>query len=266
MKEPFDLDALITAERESMVRSPESEAATLERLHASVAAGLGPTIDVPNLDLPGTDLAASDPSAVLTGGGAKAGAGAPSLGAGGATAGVGGGLLGSSLVKGIGASVLVAAGVGGGYLIANQPAPPPQVPTEVTAVQSVVPPPSEQVAPELVESEPPAPVEPSDAPTQPKARTKPKPNDTFEGELNQIRKAQGALAAGKNDKALQIIEEHEKDTPRGQFSEDREAVRALASCRRGDPAAKSVAKRFLARYPNSVYVEGVRATCFENER
>ncbi len=290
MTTPKTLQELIAAEKASLVRDEDAQAKTWDKLEMSIAAGVLLPLDVLPLDVPDLPLDGSGLGDALANGGQVAAGGASATGAaagaaGGAAAGAAGGAAsttgaaaaattGSSLLAGAASKVVVGLLVAGGGVGSWYVASTPKVPEAPVAQTVPSAPPVESKAPQApaLEVDPPEAVEQAAA-EAPEAAPSPEPNspkahhrmakDTFDGELQQIRRAQGALAAGQNERALRIVEEHEKQAPRGQFSEDREALRTLALCRAGDAKASRVAKGFLRRFPNSVYVEGVKAACLK---
>ena len=85
---------------------------------------------------------------------------------------------------------------------------------------------------------------------------------TLERELLLLKQAKSALDQGDADKALGVLDQHEKTFPSGVLAEERGATRVLALCAAGRTAeAKSSAKDFLARYPRSPSAVRVRASC-----
>ena len=72
-------------------------------------------------------------------------------------------------------------------------------------------------------------------------------------------RAQTALQRGLGQSALDALAEHRRRFPRGQLTEEREAlvVQALARAGRDDEAAEA-ARRFEARYPSSLLRPVVR--------
>lgn len=75
--------------------------------------------------------------------------------------------------------------------------------------------------------------------------------------------ASSALARGMPDEALEAVERHARDYPRGILVEEREAVevKALVASGRTDEA-KARATSFRARYPKSLLLSAVEAAAF----
>lgn len=73
-----------------------------------------------------------------------------------------------------------------------------------------------------------------------------------------VTRAQTALARGRAGEALEALFEHQRRFPRGQFTEEREAlaIQALARLGRTEQAAAR-AERFRARYPGSMLMRVV---------
>ena len=86
-------------------------------------------------------------------------------------------------------------------------------------------------------------------------------------ELRTLRRVERAQRAGNPRLALALLEELDRDRPRGKLMEERAAARAVAECQStfGDSRAALLA-RFRARYPSSVYSSRVETACAETER
>ncbi len=86
--------------------------------------------------------------------------------------------------------------------------------------------------------------------------------DTFEQELALILRARAALASGKPGEALTALDAHQQQFPRGQFVEDRSALRALSLCAAGRiDEGRRLAQAVIRRAPHSVYVDRLGASC-----
>ena len=70
-----------------------------------------------------------------------------------------------------------------------------------------------------------------------------------------------ALANGDSKRVLELVAEHRRDFPHGQFIEERSASEARAMCRAGKPKAKTKAEQFAARWPSSIHLAAVQHDC-----
>jgi len=70
-----------------------------------------------------------------------------------------------------------------------------------------------------------------------------------------------ALADGDSKRVLELVAEHRRDFPHGQFIEERSASEARAMCRAGKPKAKTKAEQFAARWPSSIHLAAVQHDC-----
>lgn len=114
--------------------------------------------------------------------------------------------------------------------------PPPVVPAVV--VPAVVVPPS--IPAPAVHAEPPP-------------RPLPTPRETLGAERALVGGARAALASGDALAALQALDRHAREFPRGQLREEREALAVLSLARAGRAdAARDRGARFLARHPRSI--------------
>ncbi|MGE3634017.1 MAG: hypothetical protein AB7P00_29220 [Sandaracinaceae bacterium] len=69
-----------------------------------------------------------------------------------------------------------------------------------------------------------------------------------------------ALNRGLTEDALDALARHRAAHPHGTLTEEREALTVQALAAAGQPArARQEAAVFLARYPDSIYAESVRA-------
>jgi hypothetical protein len=86
-------------------------------------------------------------------------------------------------------------------------------------------------------------------------------------ELRILRRVERAQRAGNPRLALALLDELDRDRPRGKLLEERAAARAVAQCSStfGDSRAALLA-RFRARYSSSVYSPRVEAACAETDR
>jgi RNA polymerase sigma-70 factor (ECF subfamily) len=88
------------------------------------------------------------------------------------------------------------------------------------------------------------------------------PGPDVAGEIALLNEAQRALASGQADRALQILDRHAHEFPRGSLAEERAAARILALCALGRvTAARAETAAFVRQSPESPLVERVRAAC-----
>jgi hypothetical protein len=84
----------------------------------------------------------------------------------------------------------------------------------------------------------------------------------IEAELKLLGEAQAALGAGRPERALEILEQHESTFEAGALREERTAARIFALCDLGKvEQARAEAARFLAEAPGSPLAARVRAAC-----
>jgi len=191
---------------------------------------------------------------------------------------------GASVGVGLATKIAIVAFVGtigaGTALWATRDAPSPiAAPPLAQSAQTAMP--LVEAPPRALGEEPPAPAE-QEAPPEPTPTSTPvivappKPStpakkehtephagkDTIEAEVGLLREAQDALRAGRADKALSILEDHEKSFSGGALGEERRAARVFALCAMGKPeAARIEAERFLRESPRSPLAARVRAAC-----
>lgn len=58
-----------------------------------------------------------------------------------------------------------------------------------------------------------------------------------------------------------LLSEHRQRFPRGQLTEERDAIQVMSSCESGESAAMQLLERFIARYPNSLQRDHVESIC-----
>ncbi|HET8940318.1 MAG TPA: hypothetical protein VFN67_43050 [Polyangiales bacterium] len=80
-------------------------------------------------------------------------------------------------------------------------------------------------------------------------------------ELAFVRKMQSALRAGNSEDVLELSQEHSERWPHGTFVQEREGLRAIASCNTGSKNAAARAKAFLTKYPRTPLGPRVREAC-----
>ena len=88
------------------------------------------------------------------------------------------------------------------------------------------------------------------------------PGPDVAGEIALLNQAQRALASGQADRALQLLDRHARDFPRGSLAEERAAARIIALCALGHvTAARAETAAFVRKSPESPLVDRVRAAC-----
>ena len=85
-------------------------------------------------------------------------------------------------------------------------------------------------------------------------------------EVRALRNAERALRDGNPGLALAFLRELDRQVPKGQLAEERDAADTLARCARGDhPFGVNLAAEFIERHPESVYRARVEQTCAATE-
>ncbi|NJK33134.1 MAG: hypothetical protein HC927_12405, partial [Deltaproteobacteria bacterium] len=120
----------------------------------------------------------------------------------------------------------------------------------------------------------PTPPPPADTPEpapqakpKPKSKAKPEPVESetaskgLAEELALMQKLSTALKAGDSAEVLDLVAEHRRDFPHGQFIEERSAAEARALCKTGSSKGAKKAAQFEARWPNSIHGQALRADC-----
>jgi outer membrane protein assembly factor BamD (BamD/ComL family) len=88
------------------------------------------------------------------------------------------------------------------------------------------------------------------------------PRADLDGELRLLAEARKAMRDGDTERAMKLLEKHQKKHPGGALAEERAAARVLALCQSGKrEEARSEAASFLARYPSSPLAARVRGGC-----
>jgi hypothetical protein len=80
-------------------------------------------------------------------------------------------------------------------------------------------------------------------------------------ELELVERIYAALRHGKPSSALALCAEHERRWPHGAFAQEREGVRAIASCDMHSSQALLRARTFLASYPRAPLAPRVATAC-----
>lgn len=172
-------------------------------------------------------------------------------------------LLASVAVVGMGAAVVLwpAAPVSS----ADQVAPSRSVP-KTPPVLPMVP----ASAPVAASPEEPTPVAPSALPLELPTPTPPARAATgsdvsvssLDAELALISSAQQALQGGAPAKALEVLDQHAREFPRGVLSVERSGLRAVALCAANRlPEGQSAGQAFLSRNPRSPLAARIRGVC-----
>jgi hypothetical protein len=80
-------------------------------------------------------------------------------------------------------------------------------------------------------------------------------------ELALVERIHAAMRASKPSAALALCAEHERRWPHGTFAQERDAVRAIASCDTKSTQAESRARAFLAAHPRAPLAPRVATAC-----
>lgn len=213
-------------------------------------------------------------SKIATAGAAAAIATATTKAAGNAAAGTaaaGAGTLGTAAAAtgttaGIVKAVVIGTLAGVCALGASQVTPkaPPEAPRVTASAVVTSAPVARPEPPKVVEAAPKPVASTPEPPEQRVARPEPKPSGSagMRGEIEVLKEAQRAIAAGQTDRAMALLDEHAQRWKGGALAEERLAARAIALCEagRGDEARRAAA-RFLAEAKSSPLEPSVRAAC-----
>ncbi len=86
--------------------------------------------------------------------------------------------------------------------------------------------------------------------------------DSLTLEVDLLRRAQQARAAGEGQEALRLLSEHQRRFPRGSLRMEREVSRILVFCESGQRRrGVALAERFLSRHASSPAAARVRGAC-----
>jgi hypothetical protein len=80
-------------------------------------------------------------------------------------------------------------------------------------------------------------------------------------ELALLRAVRQAASAGQHARAEHLLDELDRELPRGALLEERAALRAIAACEGAAASGRERARAFLRRYPASVYGQRVQQGC-----
>jgi hypothetical protein len=80
-------------------------------------------------------------------------------------------------------------------------------------------------------------------------------------ELALVERIHAAMRSSKPSAALALCAEHERRWPHGTFAQERDAVRAIASCDTKSTQAASRARSFLAKHPRAPLAPRVASAC-----
>ena len=145
---------------------------------------------------------------------------------------------------------------------ATSPVVGPRAGTHVATRPSVAPASPSLTAPEPTPAPAPSARLVRSQPTRRPPATAPEPaprSATLAEEVALLRRARDALADGRLDDATRALAIHRTRAPRGALTEDREALLAIARCRRQQNA--DLAAGFARRWPDSALGSGVTAAC-----
>ena len=102
---------------------------------------------------------------------------------------------------------------------------------------------------------------PAPEPTVAPARPRPGPAASLTDEMQRMRPAQQALAAGDPQAALRQLDDYARAFPDGRLHEESLALRAIARCQLSDIGASADAAELLRARPDSMFAERVRGAC-----
>jgi hypothetical protein len=103
---------------------------------------------------------------------------------------------------------------------------------------------------------------PSTSSSLPRIMHAPATDTTIDGEMRFLKDAQAAGADGNWHRALRLLDEYAARFPSGRLADVRAVAHLTALCQLGQTRlARSEAKRFLGRYPNSPFTDRVQRVC-----
>ncbi len=106
----------------------------------------------------------------------------------------------------------------------------------------------------------------AEQPVRPTVQAKAEPTRNDESldaraELALVERIHATMRASKPSAALALCVEHERRWPHGTFAQERDAVRAIASCDTKSTQANARARAFLAKYPSAPLAPRVATAC-----
>lgn len=104
-------------------------------------------------------------------------------------------------------------------------------------------------------------IEPEPRAPRTRAPAPPAPTPSLADEMQRMRPAQLALAAGDPRGALALLDTYARDFPDGRLLEEHAALHAIARCQLGAPEGPTEAAEFLRARPTSMFAGRVRAAC-----
>ncbi len=254
----MDLDELIAAERAEPQRATLGQAGQVwQAIERSMVSAVPPTVPLPTSGAEASLLS-------------KVGA-----------------ALSTAVGKTVVATTLIAAGAAGATQLSAEPEPAhtsthaaqneavasPTGPELPRPPADAAPPPmpaEPEEEPVVFEETPPAPHhsavsdEPG-RPRPPRPQTRPAPRpapaSSLSDELRLIQEAQQALSRDQPRQALAALAEHRSSFPDGSMREDREALRVVALCKRGDADRDAAARAFRRRWPRSLFSQRIETAC-----
>lgn len=152
-----------------------------------------------------------------------------------------------------------------------EPAPAPQPTAERSPTVVMDPTPEEPEEPAVAAPEPPAAATRSKSKQKPRAQksvepptpeTEPPTASTLAAEMALLAKAQRALKRGDPTRALQLFDQHAREYPQGELSDERRVQRARALCDLGrETEALAAVEKFRKQRPNSPLVGKASRIC-----
>jgi hypothetical protein len=85
--------------------------------------------------------------------------------------------------------------------------------------------------------------------------------DDARAELVFVRKIQAAMLAAEPERVLALCAEHERRWVHGTFAQEREGLRAIASCRTAAKHSGQQARKFFEQYPRATIGPRVHEAC-----
>jgi hypothetical protein len=241
-----NLIALAKAQRPSVERGARLQADFVRRAGPPALAALPPALGL----------------AVATGSGSAAAAAAAASGAS-ASGGVLKLIAILTLLGAVGGGAAYAVHTKANTHVSTQSAPMSPLPAPAAPQPMVTSPDLRQVAPlETTTTLAPAKPPPARRAASPAPLSAPSASDgNLDQELSLMTRAHSAIAAHDPGSAIAALNEHAARFPKGQFAEEREALRIVVNCATGSAGARAKAEQFLRARPKSTLAARIHQEC-----
>ena len=112
-------------------------------------------------------------------------------------------------------------------------------------------------APVLAEPSPPTAL----VPAKPRRVASASAPDLLQAEIDLGERMRAAVQAKEYSRALELVEQHRREFPRGALAEERLAFAVIIACKLGRADARDEARNFIDAHPHSLQLASVRAAC-----